>query len=259
MRRGPGKVWLDIHELRNAFVGAETIHDRATSFVAERLALIAAGAGPVPMLGPPVIALHAIPVSAWEVGTIIDPRVLTNYVLFDPMPGEGPGSQETNNFDGRVSYYIGHDELVFAYLQVFRDGAIEAVTSHYLRETDPSGRHVGKVLYGGNLERYLIRSVEQMLAIEQMVFELDLPILVAVTFLGSSGWRVESGGRELDMRVPIREIRQGVLRFPELLVDDYSVVPASVLRPTIDLLWQSSGWRGSPNFDDDGRWLLEKM
>lgn len=58
-RNSSGKYQLDVGEIRNAFVGLETAHDRIRRFRADRVARVLAGETPIPVGDGPKVIAHA--------------------------------------------------------------------------------------------------------------------------------------------------------------------------------------------------------
>jgi hypothetical protein len=43
---------------------------------------------------------------------------------------------------------------------------------------------------------------------------------------------------------------------PETLVEDSAAQPHTVLKPSLDAVWNAVGWAGSPNYDAAGNWNM---
>ena len=50
-------------------------------------------------------------------------------------------------------------------------------------------------------------------------------------------------------------IDKDVLIVPDIIVEDYDVDPASILRSAFDAIWQAAGWERSFNYNKDGKWV----
>lgn len=73
-RRNTGKVPLDVHEIRAAFLGGAEHGDRARRFRDERMARIQAGDAPITLKQSRAVVVHLIPASAFAPGVSVDLR-----------------------------------------------------------------------------------------------------------------------------------------------------------------------------------------
>jgi hypothetical protein len=53
------------------------------------------------------------------------------------------------------------------------------------------------------------------------------------------------------------EIARDLLLVPDILIEDYDVNVASVLRSAFDAVWRASGWERSMNYNKDGKWVAQ--
>jgi hypothetical protein len=84
---------------------------------------------------------------------------------------------------------------------------------------------------------------------------------VAISLLGVKGYAVEpSGGPqgflfpELAQRFD-SSIGSDTLLLPEVVLESYATDVQRVLRPAFDVLWNASGYDGSPSYDNQGNWV----
>ena len=80
---------------------------------------------------------------------------------------------------------------------------------------------------------------------------LTTPYVLGLSLLDVRGLRmgVKSSFFEED-----HEIYRDDLIVPEILIEDDSIAPATIIRPAIDAIWQATGWPGSTNYDENGTW-----
>jgi hypothetical protein len=50
-------------------------------------------------------------------------------------------------------------------------------------------------------------------------------------------------------------IDKDVLLLPESLIETYDTEPKEILKPMFDLIWNTCGFNGSFNFDENGNWI----
>jgi hypothetical protein len=49
-----------------------------------------------------------------------------------------------------------------------------------------------------------------------------------------------------------------LVNIPEVVILDASTPPAQALKPLIDIVWNGSGWAGSPFYTSTGEWKPPK-
>jgi hypothetical protein len=242
-RGSTGKHLLDATEIRSAFALSESLPDRFRRFRDERVARIFADETPVPLRPQHArVVLHVLPVGSFDPSTRVDLSGLP-YSMHKIRPLGGLGADGRFNFDGWVTY------RTHTYTQLFRHGAIEAVDSSLW----PVAVEVGKPFRFGFYEKMLIEELDAYLKLQQEL-GLQAPVFILLTLIGVKGWwLITDRGNAFHHA---HAIDRDVLLLPEVLVEDYAQRAEAILRPIFDQVWQSSGWGGSPNYDNkDGRWV----
>lgn len=86
---------------------------------------------------------------------------------------------------------------------------------------------------------------------------VEPPVFVMLTLLGVRGLTiVAKGGVSWGLRGG-RAIDRDALLIPEVMVENFGVKPADAVKPAFDMMWNASGWAGSPHYDDRGNWSPE--
>jgi predicted HTH transcriptional regulator len=126
-RNASGKHIMDVSELRAAFLSTSNLFERLENWRKERLALIAANNGATKIFDGPKIVLHLIPLSASDPQELLDVTTLQKErthlwpfftMSFDDRP----------NLHGLITFAKWPGAaLPHAYVQFFRNGAIESV------------------------------------------------------------------------------------------------------------------------------------
>lgn len=241
-RNNKGKYPLDIAEIRSAFALSESLPDKIRRFRDDRIAKIVADETPVKLMGSSRVVLHVLPVAALNPVTRIDVVSLIGKSL---APLGASGYNTRLNFDGLLNFdQVSGRPSCRSYVQVFGTGAIETVDGYTILPRD------GKKIIGGKyVERELISTLGAYLKVEEQL-ELQPPIFVMVTLLGVAGFKmyVEGWGRESE------PIDRDILFLPDIIVENYDVNAATLLRPTFDTLWQACGFEQSLSYDNEGNW-----
>lgn len=157
-RNSAGKYRLDVSELRAAFGMTETAAERIRNFRVERLSMIVAGETPAPMDEGAKVALHIIPASASDPSIRFDVSALASDVSQVKLLYVKSGSNR-HNLDGFLTY--AQNSALGSYVQIFRDGTVEAVDRNMLRERD-GDRYIQSVPF----ERELIEGLIRLLSIQ---------------------------------------------------------------------------------------------
>lgn len=250
-RTSAGKYQLDVSELRSLFARAGNAADRIRQFRDGRLAALVAGEGPFELSGRSLVIIHVVPLRFSDPGSLIDLRSLeVGTADLSPIWWPGGGTPRWN-LDGYATFadLEATGSRVGSYVQLFRSGAVEAVSAEYLRPR-PDG---ALWIPGQWLVRALLQSIAGYLR-AQRAAGLDLPVVVLITLVGVKGYRLAvSSLSALDRRIPIdRDVVQAV----EVIVEDWDSPLASTLRPALDTIWNAAGWRQCSYYDEGGELRL---
>jgi len=244
-RTSAGKYPLDVAEIRAAFLLSEAIPERIKRFRADRLSNVVAGETPMPMEGGAKMILHLFPVSSFSTATTVDVMsVATGKYHLRPL--HASSWKGRMNLDGYVTYWPrAESDPCCSYSQLFRTGAIEAVDAFGLTR---DRKKIPSIVY----ERDLIACTKDYL---NLLGQLDIapPIFLMLSMTGVKGFSMALGPEYFREGVP-PVIDRDVLLLPEVVVEDLSGEPASILKPIFDSVWQSAGHLRSRNYDDQGRW-----
>ena len=246
-RNSAGKYQLDVHELRSAFVASESVAERVRQFRIERIDAILQGNAPEPLAGRSCMCIHMIPISAFDPAFSFD--VTKVRAQGEPLPPIGRhGWNPRVNFDGLLfSTATGTGEAA-AYVQLFRNGVIEAVDCDMLAPTqlDPrSTELIPSVLY----EENVIQAVNDYSEFYKK-YEMPTPVLVALSMLNVKGFHMAVRG----IPYGASPIDRDHLILPDRLAESLDFDAASFLRPCFDQIWNACGYDRSWNYDEKGNW-----
>jgi len=242
-RNSNGKYPLDVAELRVAFNLSETITERIRKFRLDRIAKIFANETPVPFYDNPKIVLHLIPVISFNPGQAYDISKITSNPTSMP-PIHWVGMNWRYNLDGFLTHSEGQDGKTYSYVQLFRNGIIEAVEGWFLRS---DGK---KLIYGDN-EKELIKSFKIYLNILNAL-TVEPPMFVFLTLLGVKGYSMVV--RESYGRTESYTIDRDVLQLPEAVIENYDDSADKILRPCFDALWNACGLPKDLYYNDADEW-----
>lgn len=250
-RGAAGKYLLDGTQIRLAFA-SETVIERLRRFRDERLARIVADETPIVLNQNPRVVLHVLPVQPLAAGESLDIRIALSHSssLLWPMNFRSGGTRF--NIDGFVSYGSPRNSRHDAYLQLFRNGAIESVEAAMIYPPVDE-----KLVPSELLEREVILAVERYCQFYSKV-GIAPPFVVILSLLGVRGYKVATGRRDSWRRLDEpNEIDREVVVLPDIVIQDYPSDKHSVgrlLRPIFDTMWQASGWHECEHYGPDGNW-----
>ena len=245
-RNSGGKYPLDVAELRIAFNLSETITERIRNFRQDRISNIFANETPVPLPNNAKIVLHLIPIISFSPAQSYDiGKIASHHEKMVPMYSSGWSHRY--NLDGFLTYSVDRNGLTHSYVQLFRNGIIEAVETSML-EPNEHGLYIPSGVY----EQELIGSLHQYLSLLETL-TVEPPIFVFLTLLGVKGYRMgtdrSSRGHEH------HAIDRDTILLPEIPIDSYQVVAEDVLKPCFDSIWNACGFPRSLNYSSDGKWV----
>jgi len=244
-RSSNGKYPLDVGELRIAFNLSETITERIRNFRQDRISKIFANETPVPFYDTAKIVLHLIPIISFNPAQSYDiGKIASQFTIMPPI--HCGGWNPRYNLDGFLTYAPPQDGKSHSYVQLFRNGIIEAVDGSML-EPEERGLTILSRLY----EQELINSFKSYLSILKTL-NVEPPIFIFLALLGVKGYSMALGSyfRVHDSHT----IDRDVLLLPEVVIESYEDNAEKVLKPSFDSIWNACGFPRSFNYNDAGEW-----
>lgn len=245
-RNSAGKYTLDTHELKIAFTLSQTLAEQINKFKVERITQLFAGNLPLPFYDGGKIVLYLIPLESFNPNYSIDLSAVIN----DPRklrPIYCSGWNHRINLEGVLSYSGGRNDKSHSYVQLYRNGIIEAVEGLIL-----SADRERKIIPSLTYELELLKSLAEFLKLEREL-GVNMPIVIFLTLIGVKDWEMGVSGNFWPEEY--YKIDRDILQLPETIVESYDTEPKDILRPMFDLIWNACGYKRSLNFDEDGNWI----
>lgn len=249
-RNSAGKYPLDVSEVRSAFLQSGTLTDRIKLFRDERLGSIISEQTPARIISGGRTVLHLVPYVAFEPAVSFP----FNTIASNPYPVKpinGSGSSFRYNFDGFLISDYNETDLSRGYVQIFRNGIIEAVDASMLRKSD-TRPDIPSIVF----ESELIKAIGIYLAAQKQM-TVPPPVSIMVSLLGVSDY-IMAVDHHIDIRGRNRHaIDRDTLLMPEVILENYpSDLPniARALKPIFDAVWNATGWPESLNYNSQGEW-----
>jgi len=248
-RNSAGKYPLDVSEIRALFALSETTTERIRNFRVERLARIVARETPIVVNEGPKMVLHIIPLNAFDPAARFDVSPLGRNI---PRPMYTSSWDGRINFDGFLSFRKSHDSpSARTYLQVFRNGSIEAVETLLLRASKDSG-HEERLIPSVAYEKELLDALPRFLDIQRQL-GVEPPLFVMLSLLDVADYAMAVDHSRFYWHDDYPIDRDSLL-IPEVIVEGFRCDHAEVMRPIFDAVWNAAGWPRSMNYDEKGKW-----
>ncbi len=242
MRNGVYTTELSYQQLRQAFGNAAILYDKAVQFRAARLEILAANKSPRPILEGPRAVLHLIPLQGQAGALAVDPiKVRSNVSTF--MGRDWGGAAFNYNLDGGLVYVReGNSTNLAAYVQVYRNGALEGV------------RHavgMAGIIPSLTIAEFFRENIQKWVSFLQSL-QFGGPALVGGALFDVGDYKLGVGNTSFS--VPRTD--RNHLVFPPALIEnvaDFQEID-DIARPMADIMWQSFGLERCADYNADGVW-----
>jgi hypothetical protein len=257
-RTNAGKQPLDITQIRSAFALSESLPEKVRRFRDERIARIVADETPTPLPQRPKIVLHLLPIASLDPTARVDLAVLMRQNLLQKPINPGDGWSPRFNLDGFLVHSdAGTPRMPVTYLQVFRNGALEAVESRlisYNNENNPFQPKEPQNLFSSIVcERTLIVALDGFLKVEK-VLGMEPPVFVMLSLVGVTGYRILS---EWTQNQASYQFDRDVLLLPEAMMESFDEPSDKLLQSSFDAIWNAAGYERCRHYKD-GRWFDDR-
>ena len=196
-----------------------------------------------------MLVIHCLPLQSFSGKAQFDVLALTDVEPLNPRdPNSGNSSRMRINFEGQISISTKSDDSS-GYTQVFRHGAIEAVAVGILNSSKEP-RRIPSHAYENCVVTYLTQCFE---ILERL--GCSPPVFVGISLVGVRGLKMAVSGEDLMYKSDSGAIEKDVLVLPEIVVESPTAAWGSLLKPTLDLVWNACGYAESKWFDSSGQWV----
>jgi hypothetical protein len=246
-RHSNGKSPMNTSELRDAFAASETAFQRMRAFREFRVMnrIHTDEELPVSIGRGPKLILHVLPFSSFsrKLNDFSANDILAHAKDFPPPLQRGGAGEQRPNLEGLASFYR-RNEVVspYAYVQIFRNGIIEAVNV---------GPHI--VSYDDNENPTDLNPAicEQILIIGLRKYVKGLknlgvqpPAWGVASLSGTGGLSIRGNNWS------VNKIDRGFLLMPEVEISNFDEDPGPLLKSSCDAIWNSAGFYESGTFTE---------
>ncbi len=192
----------------------------------------------------PKVVIQLIPLESFENPKEYDlAKYYRDYQAIKPM--KFGSMDQAYNYEGLISFEVDYERHCCSYVQVFRNGIIEAVDTHPFRASVKS-------IYSRDLVNILIEGINQYIEF-QIKIGVKLPIIAYLSLLGINEYRIPNVERE-DYFDNIHAIEREELFLPKIVITKPTIMYEE-LRPLMDMIWNACGYPKCQEYDKDGTWI----
>jgi hypothetical protein len=194
-------------------------------------------------IGPKVV-IHLIPHESFKNPREFDlAKYCNNYEEIKPLRFDS--LDQTFNFEGIIHLMHDREGNCSSYVQVCRNGVVEAVNSHSFDLDD-------KIIYSRNVIENIKEGMNQYMSFQTKI-GISPPIIFYLSFLGVFGFKIPNSPGEwfLDN---IHPIEREDLILPNMVIDK-STITFEELKPSMDSFWNACGYPNCGEYDKNGAWI----
>lgn len=257
IRKSDKNLLLDVYELRNLFLKSENFMQEIRKYNHDKINNILEKNAILPTIDAPKILINFIPFDAFTRQTYLD-LAKSNLKINFP--------EQRINFDGLLAYQM-NDKGINSYAQIHRNGIIEFLSSsnkvfdiinNPFVITNNLATEKLKIIYGekNGFEYYLIRKSYEFINILKKL-KVQTPIYIFIAIIDAKGYRILYKNNNEEKIT--NAIDRNILSIPELELKRYDNDLKSIIRMAFNMIWNACGEKESINFDNQGKWLGEKI
>lgn len=248
-RNSAGKYPLDTNELKIAFNLSDTLIEKINKFKIDRISQLSADNTPIPFYEEAKIVLHLVPIESFSPDYKADINAIkSDFTKLEPIYSSGWNHRV--NLEGVLSYSGGRNDKSHSYVQLYRNGIIEAVDGLMLSPDDEK-KYIPSIAY----EKELLKSLAGYLGVLKDL-NIATPIVMFLTFIGIKDYEM-AVDRSRFWGSDHYKIDRDILQLPEVFIESYDIEVKDILRPLFDLVWNACGYERSYNFDEQGNWVAK--
>ena len=239
-RHANGRYRLDVDQIRRSVLDTEGAETRLLEFRIDRVDRIVRKAIEINVTKglTTSVVLHIQPIAEWELFDFNRVQAISaNNRNLWPWGNFQSYSPPAINYEGCVAFSSDSHGAALSYVQLFRNGSIEAWCARYT--------NAERFSLPASYEEEIRKNFGGYLAALRAL-EVSGPYLVGLTLVNVLG--LQLGGTSNS------KLQQNVLMIPGRITQGEGESVDSVLRPIFDRAWNACGVNHSPNYDAAGNW-----
>lgn len=248
----PGTYWcrnsggaheMTPNEIAELSRQSKSLKDQIEDFRKCRVEAIASNETPVDLATPQRMVFHFIP-EATITGFEIKQQDFVNFAQLMPMLHDVGGWSHEHNSEGMVTFDRNTKPTPSAYVQLYRNGIIEAVADN-ITWFHPSDTQKQTRWFSHDYIRTVPARIKNYLELSERL-EVPPPVWFFMSFIGLDGSWVWCNDF---LRSAGKPIREKILLTPGQKIEDIGVEIKSLIKPGFDKLWNAAGYPICTAFD----------
>jgi|SRR3989344_1837406 len=237
-RNGSGKYPMDLNELRDSFLSSSSTVEKIRNYRTNRIYEVTSGNTPVPLIGTEhLFMIHIIPDPNINNDHNINSEILKRFKEGDLVgklrPINANSWSPRINMDGVVGYSGNGTKLNRSYIQLSRNGNIEAVESTVLVRDDENPQI--PATYLATTSKEFVRNYISLL--QELGFAG--PFYIMLTLIGIKNYTVAIPNRYLFIDAePINEYQ---ILLPEIVIENIDDTIDEKILEVFNIVWNASG------------------
>jgi hypothetical protein len=248
-RAGSRRYEPNVEQLRHLFTDMPGMAERIRAFHVDRLIKINAGETPIPLNQSGKVVLHIIPLPAFADGRMTDiiAHMIRGTHVPVPLDDLNLPSRSTVNLDGFLNYSNSDPTQRQAYVQFFRNAAIEGVG-----ELSSDDKIVSRFITRDFTSLVVSRVRNYLDVLRSYDLGLSVYVFLSICNAMSIMYRhADISGMGWHDRGPLsREL----VSLPEIYIDRYDVDVVDAMRPAFNSLWNAFGFLQCDRYDNLEKW-----
>lgn len=238
-------AFLNRWEEKEIFKEIEEFHQ-------ERIVKLKNNETPKPFREGGKIVLHLIPKDSFrEDPTYYDIFTFEDKsrVLLKPFFEEKEAFSQTYNFEGLLNFLLAEDKTSLSYVQLYRNGIIEAVEGVYFAREK-------KDIPIYKIEQEIMLKTDIYLSFQNEI-GIKLPIVCYLALLGAKGYKIPSDSIRNDF-LDIHPFDVEDLHLPKIIIDKPGVDTKKMFKISFDRIWNTCGYPRSFQYNENGEFTLKR-
>lgn len=194
------------------------------------------------------IVLHLIPMDSFHAPEYYDILAFQEQAqtLLQPLFVKDKSHTQDYDFNGLLDLILASDGCCLSYVQLYRNGIIEAVEGIYFTMDE-------KNIPIYSIEQEIILKTHYYLSFQKEM-EIKPPVILYLTFLRVEGYKITDTSIETQF-LNIHPFDRKDLILPRIIIKDFDVAPEEILKISFDRIWNACGYPKSLHYDDEGKWI----
>jgi hypothetical protein len=241
-RNSSGKYPLDITDIKNLFLQSKNVEEQFENFRIQRIMKLKSGSFPFQYNSNHIITLHIASLSSLNNDIQLSmSQYKQKFEIFKPMCYTG--YSRINNYDGCLNYCHTRDNKMYTYVQIFRNGIIEASLFDFYGYTNE------KIMYGIQTEQEIKKTmIEYINALETI--NIKYPMFISLSFLNTKDFQILITHNNIRyIHDDFYTVYEDDLLLPTMFIENKDDLDEK-FKSCFDIFWNSNGYAEHPNGDN---------